>query len=99
MEKDILQKQRDIIIKAMASQIDQFNGQTVDPQNAAGVYDGANEMLDYLSKSITDKKLPQGVSLTKEQIDNVKDVLKTAIKAYDEDEYLLVLLLFIMVKL
>ena len=84
-EKDILQKQRDIIIKAMASQIEQFNGQTVDSQNAAGVYDGANEMLDYLSKSITDKKLPQGVSITKEQIDNVKDVLKTAIKAYDED--------------
>ncbi len=84
-EKDILNSHRNTLIKAMASQIEQYNKQTIDSLNAAGVYDGAKEMLDYLSTALETSSLPQNISITQEQINSVDEILERAIEAYDED--------------
>ncbi len=83
-EKSSLAEQRNIIIKAMASQIPQVGTElTIDNLNAAGVYDGFNSMLNYLEKN--QDNMPEGVTLDQEKINEVRNILEEAIAEYDKE--------------
>ena len=83
-EKSSLAEQRNIIIKAMVSQIPQVGTElTIDNLNAAGVYDGFNSMLNYLEKN--QDNMPEGVTLAQEQMNNVRDIIEKAITEYDKE--------------